>query len=159
MSDDTPLSADGLMAEVMARVRRRLLDTPGEAGSVADRPASEDIDAAVALMQRALDGRRRLMVTPLVLDDEDWTLRTSLHLQSHRPRIGGLLVGVKRRVLLPVFRWLYDYSRDNFVQQQQVNTTLMACVETLMVEVVRLRRELDARRSPAGSAPDGRSPQ
>jgi hypothetical protein len=43
---------------------------------------------------------------------------------------------LKRRVLLPLTRWLFEYSRDNFERQARVNETLMASIETLVVEVV-----------------------
>jgi hypothetical protein len=56
-----------------------------------------------------------------------------------------LVLFLKRRVLLPLTRWLFEYSRDNFERQARVNATLMASIETLVVEVVQLRRELQAR--------------
>lgn len=159
MDHDTPVSVDDLTSEVMARVRRRLLGSRVDAGGGTDAPPSEEIDAALALMLQALERRHRPLLAPLAFDDEDWTLQTSLRLRSHRPRVGALLVGVKRRVLLPVLRWLYDYSRENFVRQKLVNASLMACVETLMVEVVRLRREVDALQSGDASAPRVRGKQ
>jgi len=49
--------------------------------------------------------------------------------------------------LLPVMRWLFEYSRDNFERQRRVNQVLFACVQELAVETARLRQELQ-RRSP-----------
>jgi hypothetical protein len=49
---------------------------------------------------------------------------------------------VKRRVLMPVLRWLFEYSRDNFERQQRVNRVLFACVQELAIENARLRQDL-----------------
>ena len=103
-------------------------------------------DEADAIFRRALDGRQHLVVPTMLLDEDDWELSTRLDFSSHRSVTGPVVVFLKRRVLLPLTRWLFEYSRDNFARQARVNATLMACVETLVVEVVQLRRELDAAR-------------
>ena len=41
-------------------------------------------------------------------------------------------------------RWLYDYSRENFARQERLNFALMACVQELVVENVRLAARVDA---------------
>ena len=41
-----------------------------------------------------------------------------------------------------MMRWLYEYSLENFRRQEQINSTLYACVEELAIENVRLRRDL-----------------
>jgi hypothetical protein len=62
---------------------------------------------------------------------------------SHRSSgAGALIVFVKRRLLMPVFRWLFEYSRDNFERQRRVNHVLFACVQELAVENARLRQEV-----------------
>ena len=43
---------------------------------------------------------------------------------------------------MPLMRWLYQYSVDNFRRQERMNRMLVACVEELAVENARLRREL-----------------
>lgn len=109
------------------------------------------------LLRSALGRRRALMTPSLLLDENEWDLATSLRLTSHRHRTGGVILFVKRRLLLPLTRWLYEFSRDNFERQNQVNDTLMAAVETLTVEVMRLRREVESMRrtqAPAAPPPD-----
>jgi hypothetical protein len=54
---------------------------------------------------------------------------------------------VKQRLLMPVLRWLFEYSRDNFERQRRVNQVLFACVQELALETARLRRELEQRDS------------
>jgi hypothetical protein len=44
---------------------------------------------------------------------------------------------------MPLFRWLFEYSRDNFERQRKVNDVLFACVQELAIENARLRRDLD----------------
>ena len=46
---------------------------------------------------------------------------------------------------MPAFRWLFEYSRDNFERQRRVNRVLFACVQELALETARLRQELDRR--------------
>jgi hypothetical protein len=48
---------------------------------------------------------------------------------------------------MPVLRWLFEYSRDNFERQRRVNQVLFACVQQLSLETARLRRELEQRES------------
>jgi hypothetical protein len=63
--------------------------------------------------------------------------------QSHRaPGPASIIVFFKRRLLMPVLRWLFEYSRDNFERQRRVNRVLFACVQELAVETARLRQEL-----------------
>ena len=65
---------------------------------------------------------------------------------SHRPQASAAAVQfVKRRLLMPVLRWLFEYSRDNFERQRRVNQVLFACVQELALETARLRRELERR--------------
>jgi hypothetical protein len=75
-------------------------------------------------------------------DEKEWELQTHLRFSSHRPILGTLIVFVKRWVLLPVTRWLYEYSLENFRRQQRVNRILFACLEELAIENARLRQDL-----------------
>lgn len=150
---DTPLPVDEVMAEVRARVRARM-----RAELARTAPESPLLDESVfaeteALLRRALDHRRHLVLPALLVGDEEWELATSLRWTSHRPRTGALILWVKRRVLLPLTRWLYEYSRENFERQARINDTLMAAVETLAVETVLLRRRLADTAAPAPSGP------
>jgi hypothetical protein len=80
------------------------------------------------------------------LDDEgEWRPEMALRFSSHRPVIGPALVFVKRRLLLPLTRWLFEYTRENFRRQQRVNRLLAACIEELALENARLRQELNRR--------------
>jgi hypothetical protein len=156
---DDQLSVDDVMAEVRARVRERVradIQRSAPGSPLAD---ASVFDEAEAIFRRALEARRHLAVPTLLLDEDEWELATSLRFSSHRRTTGRAVISFKRRVLLPLTRWLFEYSRDNFERQARVNATLMACVETLVVEVVRLRREMrvrDAAGPPAGTAPPGR---
>jgi hypothetical protein len=69
---------------------------------------------------------------------------------------GRFVLFAKRRLVLPLTRWLYEFSRDNFERQTRVNDTLMATIETLVVEVLTLRREVEDLR--AGQPSSDRAP-
>jgi hypothetical protein len=56
--------------------------------------------------------------------------------------VASLFIFVKQRVLMPMLRWLFEYSRDNFERQRRVNDVVFACVQELAVENARLRRDL-----------------
>lgn len=152
----TSLRVDELMEDVRARVRAQLraelarLD-PGSA--LVD---EELFNEAEAVFRRALERRRLLMLPALLLNEEDWELSTSLRFSSHRRISGGLVLFAKRRILLPLTRWLYEYSRDNFERQVRINDTLMAAIETLVIEVVTMRREVA--RLTAAQAPSSERP-
>ena len=45
---------------------------------------------------------------------------------------------------MPLVRWLFEYSRDNFERQQRVNHVLFACVQELAIENARLRRDVQS---------------
>jgi hypothetical protein len=103
-----------------------------------------------ATLQHAADGRdlRVLLLPELLGDDVEWSLEPNLKLSSHRPSTGGAILFVKRRILLPLTRWLFEYSQDNFRRQERLNRVLLSCVEELAVENARLRRDLDTLRGP-----------
>jgi len=102
-----------------------------------------DIYAAVeTVLRRAVETRNHdAVLLPDVLGDEDeWKLQTRLRFSSHRPIVGPIVVFLKRRLLLPITRWLYEYSLENFQRQQRVNRILFACIEELAIENAKLRR-------------------
>ena len=138
------MSVDTLMRrleEDLRNERRRRLLVRGGAREYAD----EDLFAAVeAVLQRAVEAREpaALLLPALLSDDEEWELQTHLRFSSHRPVLGKVITFVKRRLLLPATRWLYEYSLDNFRRQQRVNRTLFACLEELAIENARLRQDL-----------------
>ena len=59
-----------------------------------------------------------------------------------RKLVGPAIVFVKRRLILPLVRWLFEYADENFQRQEYVNRIVMACLEELAIENARLRAEL-----------------
>jgi hypothetical protein len=134
---------DQIERDARSTIRRRLA-THGM-------PAYEDeqiFEHVRARLQHAADGRDlNVLLLPELLGDEvEWSLEPALRLSSHRPAAGRAILFMKRRVLLPLTRWLFEYAQENFRRQQRLNRILLACVEELAVENARLRRDLDALR-------------
>jgi hypothetical protein len=98
--------------------------------------------AVESVLRRAVDSRDRdAVLLPELLGDEiEWRLQPELRFSSHRPVIGPVIVFLKRRVVLPLTRWLYEYNLENFQRQERVNRILFACVEELAIENAKLRR-------------------
>jgi len=141
------------MADLQARVREQLrMRLVGRGGPKAfTDPAVFDAVEAALRQALAASESRALLLPELLGDRGEWQLATSLDLRSHHPRLGGLIVGVKRAVLLPITRWLFEFARDNFARQQRLNDVLFACVETLLIEQTALQAEiarLHAERAP-----------
>lgn len=133
------------MAEVRARVRAEVRTRLARSG-VREFEDQAVFLAAEQLLERAIQQRdRQLLLLPELMDDEDdWRVNPSLRLSSHRPMAGGAIVWLKQRLLLPLTRWLYDYSRENFARQERLNFVLMACLQQLAIENARLVARLDA---------------
>ena len=134
------------MADLQARVRERVRQDVlrhGASDALADPALFAEVDA---LLRQAADRSRpgALLMPELLGEPERWRLETALRYQSHR---GGLAANVimfaKRRLMMPVLRWLFEYSRDNFERQRRVNEVLFACVQELAIESARLRQELN----------------
>jgi hypothetical protein len=153
------VAVDPLMAELQDRVRERLRQQLLRHGAS---PAFDDpaLFAAVdALLRTAADSASpRALVLPELLGDPDtWRLDIPMRYQSHRPGTGPFLIFIKRRLLMPAFRWLFEYSRNNFERQRRMNEVLSACVQELAIETVRLRQEVRAlSHTPGPSAPESR---
>lgn len=49
---------------------------------------------------------------------------------------------------MPVLRWFYEFTRDNFERQRRINQVLFACVQELAIETARLRQEMRAASQP-----------
>ena len=133
---EAKLRVDAVMSDierdVRARIRRHLIKRGG---------AAEYEDEATF---DAVDERNRdATLLPELLDsDLDWRLQTHLTLSTHRPAVGRFILLAKRRLLLPLTRWLFEYSQENFRRQDHLNRILFACIEELAIENARLRREL-----------------
>ena len=120
------------MAGVRRRARRRIFELSDDELGV-----SEVLSQAFDLLETD-----RLVSSRLLGDKSEWDLKTYLRIETHRPVIGWLFVAVKRYLLLPLSRWLYEYSRDNFARQQVINSTLLAYTEVLARENAQLRFDL-----------------
>jgi hypothetical protein len=136
------------MAELQGRVRERVradLQRHGASEALAD----AQIFAEVERVLRGATARSHpaaLLLPELLGDPETWRVDTAIRYRSHRgSAAGSFLVFVKRRVLMPVLRWLFEYSRDNFERQRRINHVLFACVQELAIENARLRQEIRRR--------------
>jgi hypothetical protein len=133
------------MTELHGRVRERLRAQVVASGGS---PAFEDpalfADVEALLHAAAATSDSAKLILPELLGDPDtWRLTTSMRYQSHRTKgAASVLILLKRHVLMPVFRWLYEYSRDNFERQRRTNHVLFACVQELALETAQLRREI-----------------
>jgi hypothetical protein len=151
--DDPPLlRTDAVMADVHARVRAELHArlVAGGASDLADARLFDDVDALFRAAV-ASDARSALLLPHLLPDD--WQPELALRLASHRGGLTArLLVGIKRRVLLPLTRWLFEFTLDNFRRQHRLNLVLVACLQTFAIEHARLAREVAALRTEAEAA-------
>ena len=142
---EATVSVAAVMSELQGRVRERLrteLLRNGASPAFEDPRLFADVEA---LLHRATDvGDTDALLLPELLGDPDlWRLETAIRYQSHRtPRAASALIFFKRRVLMPVLRWLFEYSRDNFERQRRTNQVLFACVQELALETALLRREI-----------------
>jgi hypothetical protein len=144
----TDVSVDAVMAELQARVRERLRQQLAEQGADAAYQNPQlfaDVERLLAAAVHA-DDRTPLILPELLGDPETWRLRVAMQYDTHRRHaLGAAIRFTKRRVLMPVLRWLFEYSRDNFERQRRVNQVLFACVQELALETARLRQELQQR--------------
>jgi hypothetical protein len=141
------VSVDNVMAELRERVRGRLREhllLHGASSAFEDPALFADVERL--LQSAAKTGDANALILPELLGDPDtWRLQTSMHYQSHRSAgAASALLFVKRRIMMPMFRWLFEYSRNNFERQRRVNQVLFACVQELAIENARLRRDLKA---------------
>ena len=130
-----------LQDEVRARLRKELLRHGAS-------PALDDPEI-FAVVERALrDAAKRadrgaLLLPEVLGDPAAWRLEPALKIGSHRGRlVATALRGIKRRVMMPAMRWLFEYTHDNFVRQQRMNAVLAACVQELAIQNAELRRDL-----------------
>jgi hypothetical protein len=143
MTDPT-LRVHAVMGEIESDVRTRLRRHLIKRGGAADYQDEEIFEAVRAVLGRAVDERNLdALLLPELLDaDVEWQLKTHLDLSTHRRLVGRFILLAKRRILLPLTRWLFEYSQENFRRQHHLNRILFACIEELALENARLRREL-----------------
>jgi hypothetical protein len=163
---DTPLPPHTVSTEAEMEKVRAQVETELHARLVAFDPDTDLADRAlfddvVSLFRRGLSCERPMLVAPTLIADE-WRPRLSLDLTSHRGRLGaGPILFVKRKVLAPAMRWLFEYSQDNFKRQDRFNQALLGCLQVLATDNARLKAQvaaLEADRARAGS-PDDSSPR
>jgi len=144
---EAKLRVDAVMGQIERDVRARLRRHLIKRGGAAEYEDDAIFDAVHALLARAVDERNLdATLLPELLDsDVDWRLQTHLTLSTHRPAIGRFILLAKRRLLLPLTRWLFEYSQENFRRQDHLNRVLFACLEELALENARLRRTIAAR--------------
>jgi hypothetical protein len=140
------LRVDAVMNDIERDVRARLRRHLVKRGGAAEYEDEAIFDAVHAVLTRAVE-QRNLDATllPELLDsDVDWRLRTSLELSTHRATVGRFILFAKRRLILPITRWLFEYSQENFRRQDHLNRVMFACIEELALENARLRRAIGA---------------
>ena len=134
------------MAELHRRVRERLrsqLIDEGTARAFNDPALFAEVESVLRAAASTPE-TARLLLPELLGEPDTWRLTTSMRYQSHRGHaLAGLFIFIKRRLVMPLLRWFYEYSRDNFERQRRVNHVLFACVQELALETALLRRELD----------------
>lgn len=133
-----------LREEMHARLRGELLRR-GASPALEDPVVYAQVDRILSeAADRAKPGA--LLLPELLGDPAEWRLEPTLMIRSHRGRLAAAIIaGVKRRLLLPGLRWLFEYSQSNFLRQQRVNHVLFACVQQLAIENASLRRDLERR--------------
>ncbi len=162
MGGEAAVDVDTVMAELHGRVRERLRRQLAD-GTPAfeDRAIFAEVEAILRAASTTPD-TARLILSELLGEPDTWRLTTSLRYQSHRGRAtASLFMFVKRRLLVPLMRWLYEYSRDNFERQRRVNHVLFACLQELALETALLRRDLNRLTGapPAARTDPPRSPE
>ena len=149
------MSVDAVMADVQDRVRERLRERILRQGaSTAFQDAEIFADVERLMLSATETGDASALLLPELLGEpRAWRVETAMHYQSHRGSgASAAILFAKRRILMPIFRWLFEYSRDNFERQRRVNQVLFACVQELAVENARLRQDFMRRTGGPGSA-------
>jgi hypothetical protein len=148
---------DAVMGEIERDVRDRLRRHLVKKGGAADYQDGAIFDAVYALLDRAVDGRNldATLLPELVDGDVDWRLQTHLALTTHRPALGRFILFAKKKLLLPMTRWLFEYSQENFRRQDHLNRILFACIEELAIENARLRRRIETDAPASAGKPAG----
>ena len=163
------VAVDAVMADLRGRLRERLREQllrHGASKAFEDPDVFADVERLLRSAADA-DSPAALVLPELLGDPDSWRLETAMRYRSHRTgAAASAILFVKRRMLMPALRWLFEYSRDNFERQRRVNQVLFACVQELAIETARLRAELDRtsagsrstveRAGPSGPSPDRR---
>jgi hypothetical protein len=145
LSTSNPVRVETVMAELQDRVRARVQAELLQHGAS---PALEH-DHIFAELDRILRDAvtrsqpRALLLPELMGDPSTWRIDTAVRYRSHRAKTAASLIGfAKRWLLMPVLRWFYEYSRDNFERQLRVNHVLFACVQELAIQNAELMHRI-----------------
>ena len=151
----TTVGTKALMDDIERDVRNRLRRHIIKRGGAAEYEDEAIFERVRALLGRAVDERNpdALLLPELFDGDAEWELQTHLRLTTHRPVVGRFILLVKRRLLLPMTRWLFEYSQENFRRQDHLNRVLFACIEELALDNARLRRQLERDASASAGKP------
>ena len=152
------VAVDAVMADLRARLRERLRQQLLRHGASRAFEDAEIFAAAERLLRTSADVETpaTLLLPELLGEPDSWRLDTAMRYRSHRAgAAASAIFFVKQRLLMPAFRWLFEYSRDNFERQRRVNMVLFACVQELAIETARLRAELERSRAKDGFPPGG----
>ena len=145
LTGEARVPVDAVMTEIHGRVRERLRPqvlASGGSSDFEDPALFADVEALLHAAAGTPESAK-LILPELLGEPDTWRLTTSMRYQSHRAKgPASVLLFLKRHVLMPVFRWLYEYSRDNFERQRRTNQVLFACVQELALETALLRREI-----------------
>jgi hypothetical protein len=139
------VSVDAIMADVYGRVRERLrmrLLHTGGSMAFEDPTVFADVERLLSTATN-VDATKALILPELLGEPAQWRIETKMRYGSHRgAAAASVVLFVKQRILMPLTRWLFEYSRDNFERQRRVNQVLFACVQELAVETALLRQEV-----------------
>jgi hypothetical protein len=148
---DPVVETEAVMREVREDVRAELYARMLVKGSGDDFDSRAVFDAVDELINRALshdDFRGQLLAARL---NRPWLPALSLDIRTHRPGLTGrAIVFVKTRLLVPATRFLFEHVTENARRQHRVNIALMACLQTLAADHVRLEARVAARARRAG---------
>jgi hypothetical protein len=138
------ISVEKMMREIEDDLRRERCVRLLARGAPSEYRDAEVFASVEGVLRRGVEGRDHdaILLPELLADQEEWRLQTHLRFTSHRPVLGPVILLFKRRVLLPMMRWLFEYSLQNFERQQRVNRILFACIEELAIENARLRQDI-----------------
>jgi hypothetical protein len=155
-SSSARLSADAIQRDVLeqvqAEIQARLVALDAR-GDFADAGVFDDVYRR--LRQAIAHEHPRELLLPDLLPDS-WRPDLALRFSSHRRGPAAwIILAIKRRVLAPLMRWLFEYSLENFRKQDRLNIALMACLESLAAEQARLRLRVSALEAACGRD-DGR---
>lgn len=147
------------MDEVRAQVRDELhsrLSALAADSHLADRAVFDEV---VSLFRQGLAYEQPALLLPSLMSEE-WRPRLSLDLKSHRAvSSAGPILFVKRKILLPAMRWLFEYTQENFRRQDRLNHALLASLQALAADHARLKARvaaLEAERARAAADPAAR---